>query len=76
MKKVFSFLAGAFCGVLVGGVTTLLLTPASGEDLRKRAEDHWQSAMDEARQARDEKQRELEAQFNAFTQNPSQAQES
>ncbi|MDX1412902.1 MAG: YtxH domain-containing protein [Candidatus Promineifilaceae bacterium] len=67
MKKVISFMAGALCGVLVGGVTTLLLTPASGEDLRQRAESHWQSALDEARQARDEKQRDLESQFNAFT---------
>jgi gas vesicle protein len=67
MKKVFSFMAGALCGVLVGGVTTLLLTPASGEDLRKQAEERWQLAMDEARQARDERQRELEAQFSSFT---------
>lgn len=67
MKRIFSFMAGALCGVLVGGVTTLLLTPASGEDLRQRAETHWQMAMDEARQARDAKQRELEAQFSAFT---------
>lgn len=67
MKKVFSFLAGALCGMLVGGITTVLLTPASGEELRGRAEAHWQSAMDEARRARDDKQRELEAQFNAFT---------
>ncbi len=67
MKKVFSFMAGALCGVLVGGVATLLMTPASGEDLRKQAEDHWQWTMNEARQARDDKRRELEAQFNSFT---------
>ncbi len=67
MKKVFSFMAGALCGVLVGGVATLLLTPASGEDLRRRAEGHWQFTLDEARQARDEKRRELEAQFNTLT---------
>jgi gas vesicle protein len=68
MKRIFSFMAGALCGVLVGGLTTILLTPASGEDLRKQAEDHWQSALDEAHQARDEKQRELDAQFRTFTQ--------
>ncbi len=67
MKKVFSFMAGMLCGVLVGGVTTLLLTPSSGEDLRKQAEMRWQMAKDEARQARDEKERELEAQFNNLT---------
>lgn len=67
MKKVFGFMAGMLCGVLVGGVTTLLLTPASGEDLRKQAEDRWQLAKDEARQASEDKQRELEAQFNNLT---------
>jgi gas vesicle protein len=64
MKKVFSFMAGALCGALVGGVTTLLLTPASGEDLRAQAEAHWQGALDEARLAMEERRRELEAEFD------------
>ena len=64
MKKVFGFLAGALCGALVGGVTTLLLTPASGEDLRGQAEARWQSAKDEARQAMEDRRRELEAEFD------------
>ena len=63
MKKVFSFLAGAFCGALIGGVAALLLTPASGEDLKTGAKDRWQLALDEAQKAREEKQRELEDQF-------------
>lgn len=63
MKKFFSFMAGALCGALVGGITTLLLTPASGDDLRRQAEERWQLAVDEARRARDERQRELERQF-------------
>jgi len=64
MKRVFSFMAGALCGALVGGFATLLLTPASGEDLRAQAEARWQSARDEARQAMEERQRELEAEFD------------
>ena len=64
MKRVFSFMAGALCGALVGGVATLLLAPASGEDLRAQAEARWQSAKDEAQLARDERRRELEAQFD------------
>ena len=63
MKKLFSFLAGALCGALVGGVLTLLFTPASGDDLRSGAQNRWQMAKDEARRAREETQRELEEQF-------------
>jgi gas vesicle protein len=63
MKKIFSFMAGALCGAVVGGVATLLLTPASGEDLRAQAETHWQNAKDEARLAMDERRRELENEF-------------
>ncbi len=63
MNKFFSFLAGAMCGVVVGSVTALLLTPASGTDLRAEATARWEEAMREARQAMDEKRLELEAQF-------------
>ena len=65
MKKVFSFMAGGICGALIGGVAALLLAPSSGEDLISNAQSHWQSVLDDAAQAREEKRRELEAQFNA-----------
>jgi gas vesicle protein len=64
MKRIFSFMAGALCGVVVGGVATLLLTPASGEDLREQAEARWQSAKDEAQLAMVERRRELEVEFD------------
>ena len=63
MNKLFSFLAGSMCGALVGAVTALLLTPASGEQLRDDAGARWQLAMTEARQAMAEKQQELDKQF-------------
>jgi gas vesicle protein len=63
MRRIFSFIAGALCGAIVGSVATLLLTPASGEDLRAQADARWQDAMNEARLAMDERQRELEDQF-------------
>jgi gas vesicle protein len=63
MRRIFSFMAGALCGAVVGGVATLLLTPASGEDLRTQAEARWQDAKNEAQLAMDERQRELEDQF-------------
>ena len=63
MRRIFSFMAGALCGAVVGGVATLLLTPASGEDLRAQADARWQDAKSEAQLAMDERRRELEDQF-------------
>ncbi len=63
MNKLFSFMAGAMCGALVGGVTALLLTPASGNDLRNQAIDRWETAKHEAQQARAQTRRQLEAEF-------------
>jgi gas vesicle protein len=63
MNKVFSFMAGAISGALVGGVLVLLFTPASGEELKQDAADRWNLALEEARNARDQKRIELETQF-------------
>jgi len=63
MNKLFSFLAGAMAGALVGATLALLLTPASGEQLRSEAATRWQTAMEEARKAMEETRREMEAQF-------------
>jgi gas vesicle protein len=63
MNKLFSFLAGSICGALVGAVTALLLTPASGQQLRSNAEARWDLAMQEAQRAMDEKRQELNTQF-------------
>jgi len=63
MNKVFSFLAGAISGALVGSVVAILLTPASGEELKQGALDHWHHTLEEARNARDQKRIELETQY-------------
>ena len=63
MNKLFSFMAGAMCGALVGGVTALLLTPASGSELRSEATARWENALQEARQARSQTREALEAEF-------------
>ena len=63
MNKVFSFMAGAICGALVGGVTALLLTPASGNDLREQAVNRWETAKQEAEQARAQTRQRLETEF-------------
>lgn len=63
MNKVFSFLAGAISGALVGGVAAILLTPASGEELKQGAVERWNLTLEEARKARDQKRVELEAAY-------------
>lgn len=50
---------------MVGGVAALLLAPSSGDELVSSAQAHWQSVLDDAAQAREEKRQELESQFNA-----------
>lgn len=63
MNKLFSFMAGAICGTLIGGVTALLLTPASGNELRDQAIARWENAMNEAQQARSQTRQQLQAEF-------------
>ncbi len=63
MRKIFSFLAGSLCGMLVGGVTVILIAPTSGEQLRANVEQRIQETFEAARTAREETQRDLEAQF-------------
>ena len=63
MNKMFSFMAGALCGALVGGITALLLTPSSGADLKHNAQVRLHAAMDDARSAMEETQRQLETEF-------------
>jgi gas vesicle protein len=68
MIKFWSFTAGALSGALVGGVVTVLFTPKSGDDLIADAEARWNAAVDEANRARNEKQQELEMEFETAKQ--------
>ncbi|MCP5095223.1 MAG: YtxH domain-containing protein [Chloroflexi bacterium] len=68
MNKMFSFLAGALCGALVGATLTILLTPASGEELRGNVKSRWDAAIDEANKAREETKKRLESQFEQMKQ--------
>ena len=63
MNKLFSFMAGAMCGALIGGVTALLLTPASGSELRDQAMERWETVKKEAQQARLQTRQQLETEF-------------
>ncbi len=63
MNKVIGFMAGAVCGALVGAVTALLLTPASGQELIEGVEERWQLTKREARAAMEERRIELENEY-------------
>ena len=63
MNKVFSFMAGAISGALVGSVLVVLFTPASGDELKQGAVDRWNLALEEGRLAREQKRIELETQY-------------
>lgn len=68
MNKLMGFMAGAVCGALVGAVAALLFTPVSGSDLLSTAEERWELTKSEARQAMEERRRELEGQYRSAKQ--------
>lgn len=59
MRNVLSFIGGMLAGALVAGAITLLVTPASGDDLIEKVETRWNNAVDEAQAARLQREREL-----------------
>ncbi|MBI4769639.1 MAG: YtxH domain-containing protein [Chloroflexi bacterium] len=66
MNRIMSFLAGTFCGALVGSVAALLLAPASGKELQAQARDRFEHLVEDARHAAETKREELEAQLEAL----------
>jgi gas vesicle protein len=68
MRKTLSFLAGIFCGALVGGVTALLLAPYSGSEFQEQIRGQAEGLFEKGRQAAIAKRAELEAQLDAFKQ--------
>ncbi len=61
MRQLTSFLAGAFFGALVGGITALMLAPTSGEELRTRTRERIGEMSDDVREAYAAKVAQLEA---------------
>jgi gas vesicle protein len=60
MRRMMNFMAGAFCGALVGSVVALLLAPYAGEDLRERASERFESLRDEMNTAYRARRQQLE----------------
>jgi|GEM_PF-327919 len=61
MNKFMGFLAGAFCGALVGSVASLLYAPMSGKELQAEARNRFENIVSETRYAAQAKQAELQA---------------
>jgi gas vesicle protein len=66
MNRMMGFLAGLFCGAVVGSVTALLLAPMSGRELQTQARERFDDLFDEAREAAQAKRAQLEAQLAAL----------
>jgi gas vesicle protein len=66
MKSFMSFLAGAFCGAVVGSVTALLLTPASGRELQSDVRQRFEALVEQARAAAETRRAQLQAQLEAL----------
>ena len=63
MKSFLGFLVGAMAGALIGGALALLLTPASGEEVRGRISARVKYIQDEVRSASEMRRAELEKQI-------------
>jgi gas vesicle protein len=66
MRRFVTFLAGAMCGALVGGITALLLTPVSGDELRTRAQERFDTIQAEISEAYGARVAQLEAELEAL----------
>jgi gas vesicle protein len=66
MQRLFSFVAGAFCGAVVASVAVLLLTPVSGQELQSRGRAEADTLVAEVHRAYDDKLAELKAQLEAL----------
>lgn len=63
MNRVISFLSGALMGGLVGVTLALLLTPASGEELRTKMQNQVNQIQAEIKSAAQSRREELEEQL-------------
>ena len=66
MDRLLKFLGGAVLGSLIGASVALLLTPASGEELRARIQDEVERVRSEVGTAASERRGQLEQQLAAL----------
>jgi gas vesicle protein len=63
MRKLSSFIFGAFLGGLVGSTLALLYAPTTGDNARREIVDYFTHIKNEVNRAADEKRAELVAQL-------------
>lgn len=66
MSKILAFLGGMLSGAIVGAVSVLLSTPASGDDLKQQARQRYNDMLDEGRKAGEARRAEVLAEFEAL----------
>ena len=63
MNRFISFMSGAVMGALVGATLALLLTPASGEELRTKMQEQALRIQEEVKTATETRRAEMEEQL-------------
>jgi gas vesicle protein len=63
MRRMLNFLAGATLGALVAASIVLLLTPASGNDIRKQMQERALNIQKEVKLAAEQRRSDLEKQL-------------
>lgn len=68
MRKLVSFLGGAFLGGLVGATFALLFTPSTGPELQSRIRRSFNEIVDEVKTAALDKRQELTVELEKLRQ--------
>ncbi len=67
MRKILVFGAGLLAGAIIGAGVSLLLTPASGDDLREGTKERYKRVLEESVKAAAERRTQLEAELAEMT---------
>ncbi len=67
MRRFVMFVLGMGAGVAAGVGLAMLFTPASGDKLRKEAQDYYEQLLAEARKAAEERRKLLETELSDLT---------
>ena len=67
VRRVSMFLLGLGGGLALGWLVARLLTPVSGQRLRKEAQEYYDQLLEEARAAAEARRKELEMELKTLT---------
>jgi gas vesicle protein len=66
LHKTVLFGIGALGGAVLAGIATLLLSPDSGDTMRRQAREQFDNLLDDAQSAAEARRAELEAELDAL----------